>query len=165
MSIPNEILAADRAQQRGDWDAVLLWRPALWRDEELYEFPRPIPRVQIHETWDATKFKVPLVDGDTLSGGSRNGVDITLAGQIVSEAADPLALLSTLEELRAALHVTGDDAKAWLYLYHDDEEETYRHFQGCSTVRFEYTLIDGLAIQYEAVIHADDPTLYDTAPD
>ena len=165
MSIPNDILAVDRARQRDDWDVVLLWRPALWRGDELYEFPRPVPRVRIHETWDAARFKVPLVDGDTLSGGSRNGVDITLTGQIVSETADPLALLTTLEELRAALHVTGDDAKAWLFLVHDVDEDTYRHFRGCSTVRFQYDLVDGLAIAYEAVIHADDPTLYDTAPE
>jgi len=165
MPVPNDILAADRDRVRSDWDAVLLWRPALWRGEELFEFPRPVPRVRIHETWDAAKFKVPLVDGDTLSGGSRNGVDITLTGQIVSDTADPLVLLESLAELRAALHVTGDDAKAWLFVYRDADAEIYRHFRGCSTVRFEYDLIDGLAIQYEAVIHADDPTLYDTAPE
>jgi hypothetical protein len=165
MTIPTSILAADRLRQRADWDAALVWRPALWRDGELYEFPRPIPKVRIRETWDAERFKVPLVDGDTLAGGSRNGVEIALSGQIVAETSDPLTLLSTLQALREALHITGDDDKAWLFVYHDADAEQYRHFRGCSTVRFHYELRDGLHITYEAVLHADDPTLYDTAPE
>lgn len=165
MSIPASLLAGDRARQRDDWDAALIWRPALWRNDELYEFPRPIPQVRIRETWDAERFKVPLVDGDTLAGGSRNGVEIALTGQIVVENdSDPLALLATLMELRDALHVSGDDEKAWLFLIHDAGAEVYRHLRGCSTVRFHYELTDGLHITYEAVLHADDPTIYDTAP-
>jgi hypothetical protein len=165
MSIPNDLLSADADRQRADWNDVLLWRPALWRNGELYEFPRPVPVVRIHETWDAARFKVPLVDGDTLTGGSRNGLEIELRGQIVTAAADPLALLSALVALRDALHITGDDAKAWLFLLHDAAAETYRHVRGCSTMRFEYHLVDGHAVHYAAVLHADDPTIYDTAPE
>jgi hypothetical protein len=166
MSLPASLLAADKQRQLADWDAALVWRPAWLRDGTLYQFPRPIPQVRIHETWDAARFKVPLTDGDALSGGSRNGVDITLVGQIVVEdAADPPALLTALSELRDALHVTGDDDKAWLFLYHDAEAEVYRHFRGCSTVRFHYELVDGLTIAYEALLHAEDATLYETGPE
>jgi len=162
VTIPSALVAADRRQQRGDWEHLLCWRPALWRRGTLYEFPRPVPRVRIHESWDALRFKVPLHDGETWAGLSRNGLEIHLEGEIT--AADPLTLLLVLAELRAALHFTADDEKAWLFVYRDAEAEVYRHFRGCSTRRFAYDLCDTGAIRYSAVLQADDPTLYSTGP-
>lgn len=144
------------------------FRPAICRNGELYELPRPVPTLRVQETWHNERFKVPLRDGDLLVGHSRNGVDITLQGQVGSQAGelklDEGSMFAVLEALRAALHVTADSGKYWFFLYCDEASATFRHFRECSTVRFDYDLSDGHLFTYAAVIHAEDPTLYHTGP-
>lgn len=161
MNLSAPPLAADRAHAWDDWSDVLAWQPALWRSGTLYVFPRPVPRIRIRETWDAARFKVPLQDGETWTGLSRNGVEIVLEGQLL--APNPHHLWTLLDQLRNALHCSADD-KAWLFLAHEPAAALYRHLRGCTTQRFDYTLSDPLALAYSAVLHADDPTLYSTGP-
>jgi len=143
-----------------------LFRPAIVRGDTVYELPRPLPQLKLVDTWDSAQFKVPLRDGETHQGHSRNGVDITLAGMVVSHDGalqlNEQAMFETLEGLRAALHVGGEAARYRLFLYFDAETETYRHFRDCSTLQFEYDLSDPARFRYELRIHADDPTLYST---
>lgn len=146
-----------------------LFRPAIIRGESLYELPRPLPQLKLVDTWDSERFKVPLRDGETRQGHSRNGVDITFSGMILSHDGtlqlDEQAMFETLESLRTALHVGGDTERYRLFLYYDEASETYRHFRDCSTIRFEYDLSDSARFRYELQIHAEDPTLYTTGTD
>ncbi len=141
-------------------------RPAIARGTDIFDLPRPVPSLRVQESWHSERFKVPLRDGDTLLGHSRNGVDITLQGQVASQAGalklDEASMFETLEALRAALHVSADDAKYWFILYHDEATARFRHYRGCSTVRFEYDLSDEHLFTYSAVIHAEAAGLFDS---
>lgn len=147
---------------------MFLFKPAIWRDSELFELPRPIIVLRIQDSWDFARFKVPLLDGDTLTGHSRGGVDVSLEGQVAAQAGDlkltEAAMFAALESLRAALDVSGTDDLYQLFLYHDAGSATYRSLKSCSTVRFEYDLSDKRLFTYSAVIHAADPQIYTTAP-
>lgn len=167
-----ELLNADRQRARGDWaDAIAAtgFRPALYRGGTWYEFPPPTLTLRLAETWDAERFKIPLRDGDTLVGHSRNGVDIVIRGELGSAGNDPPldepALFALLDGLRTALHVSSDDDRFWFYLFRDESSDTFRHFRECSTLRFEYDLSDTRLVTWIATIHAADPTLYDALPD
>ncbi|MBI1346183.1 hypothetical protein GC163_07820 [bacterium] len=142
------------------------FRPAIVRGETLYELPRPLPQLKLVDTWDSEGFKVPLRDGETRQRHSRNGVVITLSGDVLSHDGtlqlDEQAMFETLEGLRAALHVGGETERYRLYLYFDAATETYRHFRDCSTLKFEYDLSDATRFRYELQIHAEDPQLYTT---
>lgn len=144
---------------------MLTFHPAIWRSPSLFALPRPVVSVRIQDTWDVDRFKVPLLDGDTLLGHSRNGVDVSLEGQIGSRDGtlllDEPAMFAALEDLRAALDVQGTDDSYELVLYHDPETETYRALRDCSTVRFEYDLSDKHLFTYAVVIHASDPVMYE----
>ena len=144
------------------------FKPAIWRNDLLYELPRPVVALRIQDTWDFARFKVPLHDGDTLAGHSRGGVDISLEGQLASHSGDlkltEADMFAALEALRSALDVIGSDNLYELFLYHDDASSTYRSFRSCSTVRFEYDLGDQRLFTYAAVIHAADPVIYTTPP-
>jgi len=148
---------------------ALVFRPAIWRNGVLLELPRPVPTLRIQETWDAERFKIPLVDGDKLVGHSRNGVDLNVQGQVGSQAGDLTlseeAMLAALEALRAALHVSPTQDRYHFYVYYDSDTNTYRHFRNCSTTRFEWDLSDSHLFTYSATIHAEDPVLYLTGPD
>lgn len=142
--------------------------PAIYKQQQLIELPRPIPLLKIQESWDIERFKVPLADGDHMVGWSRNGVDITLHGQIGSVAGElqlsEEAMFTALERLRTALHV-GDAAEMfWFFLYADAASGTYRHFRQCATLKFDYDLSNEHLFTYNAIVHAGDATLYHTGP-
>ena len=145
----------------------LQFRPAIARPEDVFELPRPVPTLRVQESWHSEKFKVPLRDGDTLLGHSRNGVDITLQGQVGSLAGeltlDETAMFLALETLRTALHVSTDQPKYSFVLFQDEALGTCRHYRDCSTTRFEYDVSNERLFTYSAVIHAEDATLYDAA--
>jgi hypothetical protein len=144
------------------------FKPALWRNDTLYELPRPITSLRIQDAWDFARFKVPLRDGDTLAGHSRGGVDVSLEGQLASHSGDlkltEADMFSALEALRAALHVEHAADLYQLFLYHDAGTSTYRSFKSCTTVRFDYDLGDKRLFTYSALIHAADPVIYTSAP-
>ena len=147
---------------------TFIFQPAIYRDETLWKLPRPVTSCRVREAWDFEKFKVPLAVGDVQLGHSREGVDLLLEGQIGSQA-DELKLseetmFAAIESLRSQLDVTSEATKFEFFLYHDDATDTYRKFQSCSTVRLEYDLSNPHLFTYSAVIHADNPTIFDTAP-
>ena len=147
---------------------MFVFKPAIYRDATLFNFPRPITSVRIQDSWDYAKFKVPLLDGDATTGHSHNGVDISLEGRLAAHDGqlklDEAAMFNCLEQLRSQLAVTAPQDPYQLFLYHDPATATYRSFQDCSTVRFEYDLSDPHLFTYAAVIHAGDPTIYSTPP-
>ena len=143
---------------------AFVFRPAISLNGVRYELPRPITKLLIEDAWDFQRFKVPLKTGDQLAGHSQQGVEITLAGQLGTQAgelkATEEAMFTELENLRNALHVADESQKYSLYVYYDELSETYRRFQNCSTVRFTYDLSDVHLFSYVIVIHAEDPVLY-----
>lgn len=143
------------------------FKPSLWRDGALFELPRPVTSVRVQDSWDFARFKVPLGDGDSTAGASRNGVDIAIEGRLGSHAGqlklDEASMFAALELLRSRLHVAADSPGYELFLYHDPATSTYRSFRRCHTVRFEYDLSDPHLFTYAIVIHAADAAIY-TAP-
>lgn len=142
------------------------FKPAVERSGTLYELPRPVSVLKLQESWDGERFKTLLVDGDTVVGSTRNGVEITLSGEIASQG-DALTLteadmFAAIEELRSQVHVGADDQKYRFYLYHDSGTSTYRFFESCTTVRLETDLSDLAAFRYQLTIHAEDPVIYDS---
>jgi hypothetical protein len=148
--------------------SMFSFKPAIWREDALYELPRPIVALRIQDAWDFARFKVPLRDGDNLAGHSRAGVDISLEGQLASQSGDlkltEADMFAALEALRAALHVESSDDLYQFFLYHDPATSTYRSFKSCTTVRFDYDLGDKRLFTYSALIHAADPVIYTTPP-
>lgn len=144
------------------------FKPAIYKNSSLYELPRPVPVVRVRDAWEASRFKVPLGDGDTLVGHSRQGVDISVEGQIGSQSGTLKTsegeMLQESETLRGTLDVTSGLEKFEFFLYHDVASATYRKFKSCSTVQFEIDLSDQNLFTYSLVIHAEDPVLYTTAP-
>lgn len=167
MSISPDQLQADRNLRFADW-AEFPFRPAIERDGDLYELPRPIASLVFNDVWDGERFKTLLVDGDTTVGTTRNGVNLTLKGEIGSVGETiltPGEMFELLAELRANLHVGPDDAKFRFFLYHDAETETYRFFESCTASRLKTDLSNPKSFRFELLIHADDPVLYDELPE
>jgi hypothetical protein len=169
MSGLDDLLRTDALRMTEDWAGATPFHPAVHDGESFHDLPRPVLAVRVREAWDFERRKVPLADGDESVGHSRDGVDIVVSGRIGPTAADPdataLDLLAAVETLRQVLHVGGESAKYDFYLEHDATAGIYRHFKSCSTVRLEYDLSDKSLLEYTAVIHADDPTLYQSGPE
>lgn len=147
---------------------MFVFKPAIWRNGVLTELPRPVTSVRIQDTWDFARFKVPLREGDSLAGPSRNGVDIALEGRCGTYAgeirSDEQSMFTTLEQLRSSLHRNAGDDPFQFFLYHDPATSTYRSFRSCSTVRFEYDLSDPRLFTFTVTIHADDPVIHTGPP-
>jgi hypothetical protein len=148
---------------------MLLFKPAIWREGELYELPRPVTTLRLLDAWDAERMKVPLRDGDLLAGHSRQGVDIAIEGQIASQAGTlrltEEEMFLELDELRTRLNVAAGESPYEFFLYHDPATETFRSFRNCSTVRFEYDLSDARLFTYAITLHAADPVIHEEPPE
>ncbi|MAT14604.1 MAG: hypothetical protein CMJ46_04965 [Planctomyces sp.] len=147
---------------------MLEFRPGIYRGGELYELPRPVRSVRLQEGWDFEQFKVPLRDGDKVTGHSRRGVEILLEGEVGSQGGtlkiSEAEMLETILELRALLDVDDDGSKYSLILYRDLEADVYRRFKKCTTVEFEYDLSQPQLFTYSLIVHAEDPVIYQTDP-
>ena len=145
-----------------------VFKPALYKNAVLYPLPRPVLSVRFQDAWDAEQFKVPLKDGDFMTGHSQQGVEILVEGQVGTQSGDwdssEEDRLPLLEDLQDKLDVNSDGEKYTFFLLHDAVTPTYRKFKSCSTVRFDYDLSDKSLYKYSIAIHADDPLLYTTAP-
>lgn len=152
----------DRTRRIVDGSGLRL-RPAILRGDTLYWLPRPVTQILLHDSWDQEKFKTLLVEGDTIVGSTRNGVDMTITGVIGSLPGEPTLtpdeMFAQLAELRSNLHVGPDDDKYRLFLIHDAELETYRFLQSCTTAKLEVEVSNLTAFRYQAVIHAEDPAV------
>lgn len=144
------------------------FKPAILKQGTFYELPRPLLALRLQDAWDFEQFKVPLAAGDHTAGHSRNGLDISLEGQIGSHAGQlqltEEQMLDTLESLRTALHVASPDDRYTFFLYHDEPTATYRCFQRCTTARFDFDLSNPHLFTWSALLHAEDPMLHTTLP-
>ncbi|VAX40666.1 hypothetical protein MNBD_PLANCTO02-2909 [hydrothermal vent metagenome] len=143
------------------------FKPTIDNGVLLQELPRPILRLSVQDAWDFEQFKVPMKDGDTLVGHSQKGIEISIDGQVGTQAGTPTlteeAMFTALESLRAVADVADSNSKYDFFLYYDVATSTYRKFKSCSTVRFEYDISDNTLFTYSLVIHAEDPAIYSTA--
>ena len=141
--------------------------PAVYVAQIWKPLPRPVTALRIQETWDSERLKIPGADGDLVLAQSRNGVDISLSGQLgLTQSTIPLseaAMWDALVDLRDWLNTTGD-RKFHLCLFADWRAGVYRHFRNCSTLRFEYDLSSPTLYTYQAVIHAENPVLHEQLP-
>lgn len=145
-----------------------VWKPAIFDASGLYRLPRPVTSLSWQDSWDFVPLKVLLAEGDELAGLSRGGIEIRIEGQIGSQAGSlkltEQDMFTTLETLRSRVNVLSAAAKYEFFIYHDDTSSTYRKFKSATTVQFECDLSDVHLFTYTVSIHADDPTLYTTAP-
>lgn len=167
MTVPISQLRNDRQPPLDDWLAHSP-RPAVYSGGSLYELPVPVTALRVRDAWDFERLKVPLADGDTLSGHSQQGAEIVLEGKIASQGGEQKEteqeMFAELEQLRSVLDVNADGPKYSLFLVHDADAEYYRKFKSCSTVKFEFDLSNRVLYAYSVVIHAEDPVIYATAP-
>ena len=144
------------------------FKPAIYRDSSLYEFPRPVDSLRVRDSWDFQTIKIPLADGNTVVGGSRQGVEIIVEGRFGSQAGTltltESGMFQEIEDFRNALDVPETSDTYSFFLYHDATAGVYRKFKSCLTIRFEFDLSDEKLYSYSAVIHAADPVVYTTAP-
>ena len=145
---------------------TLQFQPALLRDADIYELPRPVHTVRIQDSWNYLQFQIPLQDGDHTAGHSQGGVDIALEGHIGSQEGHlkltEHEMFLELERLRENLDVHHSDPKYSLILYYDAEATMYRYFKECSTIRFESDISNPRLFDYAITIHACNPSLFQT---
>ncbi|MEM7810390.1 MAG: hypothetical protein AAF532_02790 [Planctomycetota bacterium] len=144
-----------------------VFRPAIYDGSALYELPRPVTRLRVQDSWDSADFKVPLRDGDFRAGLSRDGIEISVEGQVATQAgvllADEGAMFSAVAELRERLDTQGD-GRFEFFIYHDTTSSTFRKFKSCSAGRTEADLSSARLFSYSLLIHAEDSRLYTTGP-
>lgn len=147
---------------------MFLFRPSIVRPTSVFELPRPVTSVRIQDSFDYSKLKAPRVTGDIIVGHTPSGVDIALEGQFGSHVGAPRLteeqMFLTLESLRLAVHSANPEDRYRLFLYFDPEAATYRSFQDCVTVRFEYDLSKPRLFTYSLVVHASRPEIQQTGP-
>ena len=141
---------------------MFTFAPTIIRGSTFFELPRPIVSLRLSDAWDFQRFKVPLRDGDTITGHSRNGSEIRLEGQIGSHAGqiqpDEAAMFATMEALRGSLHVASPADVFILSLYHDELGQ-HHYFQDCTTTRLELDLSEKHLFNFSVQIHAANPSL------
>ncbi len=147
---------------------MFLFRPSIVRPAAIFELPRPVTSVRIQDSFDYSKLKAPRTTGDMIVGHTSSGVDVAIEGQFGSHAGTPQLseeqMFLTLESLREAVRSTTPEERYRLFLYFDPETSTYRSFQECVTVRFEYDLSKPRLFTYSLVVHASRPSLEQTGP-
>lgn len=143
---------------------MLNFHPAIIRDDVQVDLPRPVLVCRLHDSWDFLKLKVPLRDGDQLSGPSRDGVEITIEGQIGQHSGSlklsEETMLEVVQTLRNALHVQRDEGYL-LSLFRDDEQTRFCFFRNCLTSRLDIDFSNQRIFSYAISIHAADPVFYD----
>lgn len=147
---------------------TFIFQPGVYRNSTFYVLPRPVSTLRMTEGWDYQQFKVPLKNGDTHVGHSRDGINILIEGQFGSQNGSlkltEQEMFSDLETLRTSLDVTSDTDKFEFFTYHDAASVTYRKYKECSAIRLEYDLSSPHLFTYSVTLHADDPTIYSTGP-
>ncbi|MCH7686485.1 MAG: hypothetical protein IH899_07365, partial [Planctomycetes bacterium] len=112
------------------------FKPAIYRDAVLYEFPRPVDLLRVRDSWDFQTFKIPMADGNTVVGGSRQGVEIIVEGRFGSQAGTltltEADMFQEIKNFRDALDVPETSDTYSFFLYHDSTVGIYRKFKSCS---------------------------------
>lgn len=164
MSIPDSLLQADGSQAMTDWSPSSSFQPGVYRDSVLTRFPQPVTQIAWQDRWDFARDKTSVVAGETTTDVSANGVEITIRGRIPVVEGDLITALEQIRTMRTAVDVLGTGNGYDLYLHFDETTGTYRSFRSCITDLAEFEISDSGQFEYHFRIHADNPTLFTTAP-
>jgi hypothetical protein len=153
-----------------------MFAPAIAREANLWELPRPITKLRWDDTWDRLKFKVPLRLGDQTTGQSLNGAELVIEGQLrrhqaheLRSESERLAVLIALREqllLGDGGSVSGPDrfepieiapSPFDLVVAVDTETLAQLRWTACTAVRVEWDVSDEHVWTYRLELHADDP--------
>ena len=151
---------------------TMIFKPSVWKtgDGAVTEMPKPTPQVTIGDSWDSRQSKVPLADGITFDGLSRNGTEIRVSGQFGLDTSGTYLgeenMFARYETIRTKIDISADSDKYEFFLFHDTVEPLYRKFKSCVTRSLDLSLGDDdrIAFVYNLVIVAEDPVIYSTAP-
>ena len=150
-----------------------VFKPSVWQSGDgstVTELPKPTPNVNIGDAWDMRTSKVPLADGLTFDGMSRNGTEIRVGGKFGLDTSgrflDEENMFGRYETVRAKIDVSSDAEKYEFFFFHDTGSATYRKFKSCVTRSMDLSLgdADRIVFIYNVVIVAEDPVIYTTAP-
>jgi hypothetical protein len=146
---------------------MLIFKPTLVVNGTRFELPRPVLALRLQYSWDQARFKVPLLPGDQVVGRSMSGVDVSIEGQIGTQAgqlkASEADMFHTLEQLRN-LTATPGDVEMRLILYQNQMTLQEHLLRQVSITRFEYDLSDTHLFTYSTLIHASDPMIHVEIP-
>lgn len=147
------------------------WKPAVYKDSTLTELPRPVLQLAVNDSWDMRESKVPLDDGISITGVSRNGVVIAVSGELAAqpegtELGGELAMFDAWKSLRDVLNIDDDTEKFEFFIYHDATAGVYRKFKNCfcRSMGFDNGDNSRVPFPYSLEIVSEDPTVYTTAP-
>ena len=142
---------------------MFTFHPFICRDGVLTELPRPILTCRLHDTWDFQKYKVPMLDGEIVTGCSQDGVEIRIEGQIGTLSGTPQlseqAMFAAVESLRSAAQPLPNSDCFLLALFQTDNGN-HRYFRNCTAHRLDIDFSDKHIFSYSLAIHAADPVIH-----
>lgn len=151
----------------------MAYRWGIYKSGVFYDFMSPVRQIRISDEYDEDRKKSVMVEGEQISGCSRNAVTITLSGsnQISTDGTTDTKVctfqtqFSAYTQFRAACHTTNAD-KYELFIIYDAASSYYRKFKRVSCKSFSCDMGDDNRIElpYNVVFTAEDPTIYTTAP-
>ena len=145
------------------------WKPAVYKSSTLTELPKPISSLLIKSSWDARESKVPLKNGATSDGQSKNNKVITLEAScaLISDTnfVTEIAMYDKLAALEDVLDTT-DLVRFEFFVYHNTDIPVYRKFKNCWCKTYDWSVGDDVhfLFKYSLEIFAEDPVSYSTEP-
>lgn len=149
---------------------AFIWRPSIYKNSAWTILPRPIIKFSFPTTWKFDKQTVPLKDGCITYGHAIDSDQIVIQGFIgnvdgthkISEE----EMFGVLESLRTALDVGSRSDLYELFIYYDEDEDTYRKLKNVVTVGFDVDMGDADRViwPYSIVMEAEDRVIYTTGP-
>ena len=138
---------------------------AIIKGGVLSELPRPISSFRILERWDSKTLKVPLLTGDIQTGVSRNGIDLVIDGEygikndivFVGEQ----QMHAEYQAIRNLVDTNADDADLEVLVSHLETLTSGYLFKRCRVAKFETDFSNPHIYEYQLVLHAGDPVMYD----
>ena len=148
-----------------------LWKPGIFKSSAMTQLPRPIIDLIIKSSWDARESKVPLKDGATTNGQSKNHKIITVEGECgrtdQATFVTELKMYDELVKLEGALD-TDEDTRFEFFIYNQDDAQVseFRKFKDCWCKTFDISIGDSqhFLFKYSLEVFAEDPVSYKTGP-
>lgn len=149
---------------------AITWKPAIYKNSTLVQLPRPVRELQYGIAWDFRQSKIPLLDGQSSVGHSKNGRTVSISGEFAIQAGTPKLteedMFNLMTTFEALLDVSQASDKYEFFSHHDATLGTYRKLKNCFPTRLTTSFGDGdrIAFTYAAEIMSEDSTIYTTAP-
>lgn len=135
----------------------------------LYNLPKPIHQLTLPQSWKYETHKVPLADGGTTYGLSRNPFEITIQGEFGSVGATKKIteeeMWGVFTGVNNVINIGPTDSKLEFFLYYDSSSTTYVKYKSVYPIDFTVNMGDDdyVIFPYSLVLGVDDATVYTTA--